>query len=136
MILQDLFLTLVRLGIGKNSHKDISALLWNMVDWKALEGLAAEHGLSAVMVDGIERLPENKRPPKMVLLQWIGETLQGYEYRYETYKKAISELATFYNQHGFKMMVLKGYVCSLYWPKPEHRPCGGYRYGLWSTRGC
>lgn len=23
-----------------------------------------------------------------------------------------------------KMMVLKGYACSLDWPKPEHRPCG------------
>lgn len=22
------------------------------------------------------------------------------------------------------MMVLKGYACSLNWPKPEHRPCG------------
>lgn len=22
------------------------------------------------------------------------------------------------------MMILKGYACSLDWPKPEHRPCG------------
>ncbi len=95
-----------------------------IVDWEAMEELAAEQGLSAVMVDGIEQVPEGVRPPKLVLLQWIGETLQGYEYRYEQYKKAISELASFYNSHGFKMMILKGYVCSLDWPKPEHRPCG------------
>ena len=57
-------------------------------------------------------------------LEWIGEVLQEYEGRYEQYKKAIGSLAEFYNQHGFKMMVLKGYACSLYWPKPEHRPCG------------
>lgn len=33
-------------------------------------------------------------------------------------------MAAFYNSHGFKMMVLKGFACSLNWPKPEHRPCG------------
>ena len=76
------------------------------------------------MLDGIEKLHEGQRPPKVFLLEWIGETLQGYDYRYKLYKDAIVELAGFYNAHGFKMMVLKGYACSLNWPKPEHRPCG------------
>ena len=38
--------------------------------------------------------------------------------------QAIADLAAFYNSHGFKMMVLKGYACSLDWLKPNHRPCG------------
>lgn len=58
------------------------------------------------------------------MLEWIGEVLQGYEYRYELYKRAIAEMAGFYNSHGYKMMILKGYACALGWPKPEHRPCG------------
>ena len=94
------------------------------VDWNALEDLAAKQGLSAVMVDGIEKLPDGQRPPQPVLLQWIGETLQGFEYRYELYRRAIAEIAGFYNSHGYKMMLLKGYACCLDWPKPEHRPCG------------
>ena len=69
-------------------------------------------------------LPISSRPPQELLLEWIGEVMQGYEYRYEQYGKAISELASFYNAHGYKMMVLKGYACSLDWPKPNHRPCG------------
>lgn len=76
------------------------------------------------MLDGIEKLPDQQRPPKVFLLEWIGETLQGYEYRYELYLRTIAELAGFYNNHGYKMMVLKGYACSLDWPTPEHRPCG------------
>ena len=113
------FLHLIRLGVG---HR-VDALPQN-IDWGTLEALAERHGLSAVLVDGIEKFPEDKRPPKQVLLQWIGETLQGFEYRYELYRRAISEMAAFYHAHGFKMMVLKGYACSLDWPKPEHRPCG------------
>lgn len=118
--IQRAFLELVRLGIGHGT----GCKLLTPIDWAALEDLAARQGLSAVVVDGVGRLPEDMRPPKPVLLQWIGETLQGYEYRYEQYRKAIAGLASFYNAHGFKMMVLKGYACSLDWPKPEHRPCG------------
>ena len=62
--------------------------------------------------------------PLQMKLEWIGEVLQNYEQRYSAYENAIGSLADFYNQHGFKMMVLKGYACSLDWPKPEHRPCG------------
>lgn len=119
MSTKEAFLTLVRLGIGHGSSEDIG-----QVDWPAVEALAEEQGLSAVVLDGIDHLPEKKRPAQVLLLNWIGDTLQNYESRYEACKKAISEMATFYNAHGFKMMVLKGYVCSLDWPKPNHRPCG------------
>lgn len=115
----DAFLSLVRLGIGHS----FNAIL-KEYDWDWIQAFAEEQGLSAIVLDGIERLPDNNRPPQALLLEWIGEVLQGYEYRYDAYKKALAELAGFYNAHGFKMMVLKGYACSLDWPKPEHRPCG------------
>ena len=94
------------------------------MDWSELKALAERHGLSAVVLDGIGKLPEKQRPPKIFLLAWIGETLQGYEFRYEQYQRAIADLAGFYNSHGYKLMVLKGYACSIDWPRPEHRPCG------------
>jgi hypothetical protein len=114
------FLALVMAGIGHQERLPMP----EQIDWQTIEALANEQGLSAVVVDGIEKLPFEKRPPKAVLLQWIGETLQGYEYRYGQYRKAIAEMASFYNKHGFRMMVLKGYACSLDWPRPDHRPCG------------
>lgn len=77
-----------------------------------------------MVVDGIERLQKELMPPKLMLVQWIGEVSQIYEKRFAEYRKAIGDIAGFYNSHGFKMMVLKGYACSLDWPKPEHRPCG------------
>lgn len=113
------FLSLVRMGI--RHHADA---LPSVVDWNELKDLAERQGLSAVVLDGIEKLPEGQKPPKIFLLERIGETLQGYEYRYELYCRAIAELAAFYNSHGYKMMVLKGYACAINWPKPEHRSCG------------
>ena len=117
--MKEAFLQLIRLGIEHFGNP-----ILDRVDWEALEGLAAKQGLSAIMVDGIDRLPVEARPPKKLLLQWIGNTLQSYEYRYEQYRHTIAEMACWYNSHGYKMMILKGYACSLNWPKPEHRPCG------------
>lgn len=113
------FFSLIHLGIGSSTF--ISSIPFN---WTEIKELAAQQGLSAVLVDGIEHLPEALRPPKEDLLQMIGELMQDYESRYDIYCRAIADLAAFYNSHGFKMMILKGYACSLNWPKPEHRPCG------------
>lgn len=115
------FLSLVRLGIGKEATTTSS---FDCPDWIAIEALAEKQGLSAIVIDGLENAPEGIRPPKEVLLQWIGTVMQAYEQRYELYRRAIAEMAAFYNSHGFKMMVLKGFACSLDWPRPEHRPCG------------
>lgn len=113
------FLSLVRLGIGCSSETNPK-----ITDWISTQNLANKQGLGAIVIDGIENISGRVRPPQMLLLQWIGEVVQSYEARYQAYENAIAELARFYNSHGYKMMVLKGYACSLDWPKPEHRPCG------------
>ena len=120
-IIHEVFLQLVRLGIGRAKDAIIPK---EGISWLEIKALAELHGLSAVVLDSIEILPVASRPPQEFLLEWIGEVLQGYEYPYEQYCKAITELAGFYNQHDYKIMVLKGYACSLDWPKPSHRPCG------------
>ena len=113
------YLSLIKLGIGH-----LGDFISDEIDWKTIHDLASQQGLLAVVMDGIDILPAKKRPPKEIMLQWIGDVLQGYEHYFETYRRVIVELANFYNSHGLKMMVLKGYACSLDWPKPEHRPCG------------
>ena len=116
---EETLLKLTRLGLG---HSDV--LKNGIIEWPAIKVLAEKQGLTAIVLDGIEFLTEELRPPKVFLLNWIGEVMQNFEARYSEYEKAISSLAGFYNQHGYKMMVLKGYACSFDWQKPNHRPCG------------
>ena len=49
------FLSLVKLGIG---HR--SAFL-DVIDWQSIKALADKQGLTAIIVDGIEQLPDTKR---------------------------------------------------------------------------
>lgn len=130
----ELFLNIVRIGIGHDAYSIRKALDWNFV-----KALADEQGLSAVVLDGLDKCHADTKEsvellPIQLKLEWIGEVLQNYEQRHVQYEKALSLLAGFYNQHGFKMMVLKGYACSLDWPKPAHRPCGDidvWLFGQW-----
>lgn len=119
-MIKDAFLKLIRLGVGNSSEIHLPMGLY----WRQIDAIAARQGLSALLVDGVEKLYEDERPPKDILLQWIGETIQSYENRYKLYQQSIASLASFYKSFGIKMMVLKGYACSLDWPRPEHRPCG------------
>lgn len=112
-------LALTRLGIG---HGNIETI--REVDWRVIQGLAYKQGLSAIILDGIDKLPEALRPQKELTLKWVGEILQNYEQLYVQYQNSLFEMVSFYGSHGLKIMVLKGYACSLDWPKPNHRPCG------------
>lgn len=125
--IRQVFLSLIRLGIG---HDDIFLFSSHdngksySIDWDAIYNIANEHGLLAIVLDGIENIPASLRPSQDVMLQWIGEVLQYYEARYQDYEKSIAKLAKFYHLHDIRMMVLKGYGLSLYYPNPNHRPCG------------
>ena len=53
----------VRLGI-----EDSPVSIFEPIDWNVIQGLAAQQGVEAIVVDGIERLPKNLQPPKDILL--------------------------------------------------------------------
>lgn len=113
------FISLLRLGIGHY----VSSLPEN-INWQQVKSFSKRQGLTAIVIDGIEGLPERLRPSKDVLLEWIGEVLQNYEYRYKVYCHTLADLAGFYHSHGLKMMIVKGYACGMDWPKSEHRSYG------------
>ena len=139
----NLFLSLVRLGIGHRTVNDLKSSVSgsDSADWVALKALAKRQGLSAIVLDGLNLVHGEGFMVKgssnsalttdsklstlntQLKLEWIGEVLQ-YEQRYAVYEKNIRDLATFYRKHGIRMMVLKGYGLSKNYPVPNHRPCG------------
>lgn len=100
-----------------------SSLPTDNINWQSLYPLAIHQGISAILLDAIGLLPSETRPPMPMLLQWIGQSTM-MERMYVRHWKRIGELADFYKQQGIRMLLLKGYGCSLCYPKPEHRPTG------------
>ena len=93
------------------------------IDWECIAQASIRQGILGLALDAIGRLSVENRPPKPLLLQWIGRT-EIMERQYDRHKERIEALAGFYKRHGIRMLLLKGYGCSLCWPRPEHRPVG------------
>lgn len=121
--IRNTYISLVRLGIGHPG-----TIISLPIDWKSIFSLASKQGLAAIIFDGAFSTRIN--PPigstidPDIKQQWMAAVVFNYEKRYKAYSKAISSLAGLFYDQGLKTMLLKGYVCSLNYPIPSHRPCG------------
>ncbi|MBQ8070218.1 MAG: nucleotidyltransferase family protein [Bacteroidales bacterium] len=126
---RNLFLHIIRVGAlnTEPNHYDYGTAA---IDWESQISEASRHGLSGLFLDGYQKvllsgaLSDERLMPRKTFLVFAGGVITGFEKSYDRYKKTISSLASFYSSHDLKMMILKGYACSLDWPIPSHRPCG------------
>ena len=112
---------LVNCGLGNSE----SSIIPDHTDWNQVMTLAALHGVDAIALDGIQRCHSNHIPIDIDIdtkLEWIGNS-HIQEVTYQSQEETISSLARFYQKHGIRMMVLKGWGLSLNYPNPSHRPC-------------
>lgn len=93
------------------------------VNWREVRNLSAHQGVLGFCFDAFCQLPESVRPDRQIFLKWMGSTLL-MEDRYQEYENAICRLSDVAQASGMRMMVLKGYGCSLNYPQPKFRPCG------------
>lgn len=120
MNLKEIFLRLVRLGLGCADYSSDLIPQLSVKDWQVLENIANEQGLLGVMLDGVEKLPRELRPEKKAIIQSIGQMIQS-EQQYAVQEHAAAEMALLLHQHGIRTYVLKGAVVAECFPRPEHR---------------
>lgn len=122
-------LALIRIAITGN---DKNALNEN-IEWDKIFDISKKQGVSAIVLDALDKLSSDSRPSRPFLLQMIGHTTM-MERMYGKHRERIDSLAEFYGQYGIRMLLLKGYGCSLCYPKPEHRPTGDIDVYLFSKQ--
>lgn len=114
-------LELVKYGLGQSDK----CIIPSHIEWNEIMALASSHGLDTIAFDGIQRCHSNHIPIYIDIdtkMEWIGNThLQ--EVTYQGQEEVISSLARYYQNHGIRMMVLKGWGLSQNYPNPSHRPC-------------
>lgn len=117
---KDIFLKLVRLGIG--TSVDVSMI--DIALWEDIKTFAEQQGLSGVVLDGIEVLVQQECrivfPEKSLTVQWIGEVLQSERIN-AIRQKAAEDMAIIFQHNSILTYVLKGAVVAECYPKPEHR---------------
>ena len=122
---EKLLLNLIKIALGKSKKYTLP----NALEWNILFDMSMKQCVPSVVLDGLnkslasEPCQDNNGIGKMDKLKWLSMVL-NMERQYTKHESVIAELAAFYREAGYQMMLLKGYGLSKYWPIPNHRPTG------------
>lgn len=118
---QDTFFALLRTGLWPDSKKQISLVF--PPDWDEIHRMANEQSVLGLVLAGIYYLPNDQKPPKITLLQWIGE-IQMLEQQNQAMNKFIGELVDRMRVAGVYTLLVKGQGVAQCYEKPLWRSCG------------
>ena len=127
----DSFFALVRAGLWENSRKCSveSVELKDSVDWEEIYRLATEQSVLGLVLAGIDNLPNEQRPPKMLLLKWIGE-IQMLEQQNKEMNDFIGVLVSTMRMEGIYTLLVKGQGIAQCYERPLWRSCGDVDFFL------
>ena len=104
-----------------NMEPDISG--YDVIDWDKLMDESSEQGVLAWVWDGICKLPQEQKPPRVQYINF-GMSAQEIWERYERQQQLLKRLIDVCNCHNMRLLLLKGIELSKLYPKPKSRPCG------------
>lgn len=114
------FFALLRysLGIGESFAHRLSAEEWG---WMREE--AIRQALVGVLYMGVKKLPDDLRPPRLLLMQWAfdAENIRGTN---QTVNEVAAKLTQMFKERGRDSVILKGPANALLYPDPFARSCG------------
>lgn len=115
-----LFFDLVRCGMGKC---DKLLRVPDVAEWGELFEIAKKQTLVGIAFAGIERLPQEQRPPKDILLQWYKMCILIKKSNAELNRKCVAVSEKFRSE-GFENCILKGQGLAQLYPDPYLRTPG------------
>ena len=118
--MNNLFFQLLRIALEYNSSLDSTP---TQEQWGGLYQMAVKQTLVGVMYPALERLPEEQRPPKEILLQWYMMKERIVKMNRLLNQRAV-ETMVFFRNEGFDCCILKGQGIATLYPNPLLRTSG------------
>lgn len=117
----DVFFKLIRFGLVTEECVDFLEL--SDSEWNQVFDLAERHVLEGVLLDGISKLPTEKRPKGERLKKLVVRCLVAEKINTKLNEKVI-KVANFFKRHGFHPILLKGQGVATWYPNPMRRMPG------------
>ena len=126
--LEQQLVQLIRISITGKSEP-----LNGSINWTEMMHYSSKQGVLGVAFGAIEHLSEEDRPHVDFIMDWMRQ-ITFLESCNKINREFIARLALLLLKHNIRMLLMKGYGLSLYWPKPDIRPIGDidiYTLGKW-----
>lgn len=115
------FLELLKAGLW--GEKADSSLFKEGADWREILKTACQQTVQAVILDGIETLPEEAWPPKEVIHRLMMDRTRNAR-MHDLLNKTLNEVVRALDYAGIPSVLLKGQGVAQNYAKPESRSCG------------
>ncbi len=122
---QQAFLELVRAGLW--SGRNLEVRIDGTTDWNEVYRLATEQSVQGLVLAGLE--PSDIKPPKELLLQWIGE-VQMIEQRNKSMNLFIAGLIAKLQEADIYTLLVKGQGIAECYERPQWRISGDIDFFL------
>lgn len=116
---QLVFLELLRAGLWGNENPDIR--IDGATDWQEVYRFATEQSTLGLVLAGLEH--SDVKPPKELLLQWIGE-VQAIEHRNKAMNAFVASLVERLRAEDVYTILVKGQGIAQCYERPLWRACG------------
>ena len=125
-----IFFKLIRIGLGE-PVEDFPIL--DSTQWHELYTLARQQAIVGVIYKSIERLPEEKRPPRELLFKWIATTERIKDLNKHLNKTA-QKVELQFRDNNLQSCILKGQGIAQLYPNPRLRTSGDIDVWINSSR--
>ena len=92
-------------------------------NWSEIYQHAKRQSVQGILFDGMQTLPNEKRPPRDIYLKWCNALLR-IEADNALLNNRVSELYALYRKYGMEPVLLKGQGVAQNYRMPAHRQCG------------
>lgn len=114
------FVDLIKIAVGRRERFD-EALPERK--WEKLTKLADKHCIRAALSWGVENLPDEQKPPRKLLLEWVFY-VDKVETANRRLEERLAELSGIFADAGFDCCLLKGLGVAQLYPCPSRRQNG------------
>lgn len=128
-IMKQLFFELIRIALGQEEKFSSQP---TAEQWRKLYDLSVQQTLTGILYSAIERLGEELRPPKDILLQWFMMKERIVQTNRLLNQRAVQTME-FFQKNGFNCCILKGQGVATLYPNPLLRTPGDI--DIWLSGG-
>ena len=120
---EEILINLIRVSL--NNDCDSDGIFVKDVNWSEVLTIASNHGISAVVFSGMEKLMALNQEfknylPKTLLLQWYGLAVRQATLSKKN-RNVADSLSSLLIKNGIEAVVLKGLSIAQYYPTPDYR---------------
>lgn len=126
----DLLFELLQIAIGKKTEL---SRIPDASEWYGIYNAALKQAVAGILFTGVERLPEQQRPPKELVVKWYA-VVRNVENRNRRMNVATAKVAQHFLKDGFRNVILKGQGIATFYPQPLRRQSGDIDIWLEGTR--